>query len=124
MLSWLFRNLRRLFGKARAEPERDTFRRPAPPVRRRPTPWRGVAVSKGDMAQPVGPCWLPCHPRTRNQFKAEMICRSGHRLVLSKHRVAADGTVYPSVVCQAPGCSYHEIVRLVGWDAGDLSTLR
>jgi len=120
VLSWLFRNLRRLFGKAQAEPERSSFRTSTPPVRRRPAPWLGVAVVRGDAVHPVGPCWLPCHPRTRKQFKAEMICRRGHRLVLSKHRVAADGTVYPSVVCQTPGCSYHEIVRLVGWDGGDL----
>lgn len=50
-----------------------------------------------------------------------MICSRGHRLVLSNHRIKADGSVFPSVVCRARGCTYHEVVRLVDWDGGDLS---
>lgn len=92
-------------------------------IRRAEDSWPVVPVLKGDSTRPEGPCWLPCHPRTRAQFKAEMICASNHRLVLTGHRIAADGGVYPSVVCQAPGCGYHEYVRLLGWDGGDLARI-
>jgi hypothetical protein len=119
MLSWLYRKLRSLFSERHPAPAQ---RQPdsVSPSRRR-IDWPVVPVSKGDATRPEGPCWLPCHPRTRAQFKAEMICDSNHRLVLTGHRIAADGGVYPSVVCQAPGCGYHEYVRLLGWDGGDLA---
>jgi hypothetical protein len=45
-------------------------------------------------------------------------CRNGHTLRISGnvHSVAPDGTLSPSYVCTYPGCSFHEWVRLVGWD--------
>jgi hypothetical protein len=45
-------------------------------------------------------------------------CGSGHtlRMVSDVHTIAADGTVTPSYVCVATGCTFHEMVRLVGWD--------
>ena len=47
-------------------------------------------------------------------------CRSGHTLRMTGdvHTIAADGTVTPSYVCVATGCTFHEMVRLVGWDPG------
>ena len=65
--------------------------------------------------------WKPCHPSTISRFKAEVTCANGHGLTLKNHAVAADGRVYPSIVCLAPSCSYHEIVILDGWDFGDLA---
>ena len=35
----------------------------------------------------------------------------------SIHRVAEDGTVTPSYVCPVDGCTFHDWVRLVGFDA-------
>lgn len=65
--------------------------------------------------------WKPCHPSTLSRFKAEVTCANGHGLTLKSHAVAADGRVYPSIVCLAPACSYHEIVILDGWDFGELA---
>lgn len=47
-------------------------------------------------------------------------CSNGHtsRLSGSIHRVAADGTVTPSYVCPVTGCTFHDWVRLVGFDPG------
>ncbi|MCJ2086731.1 hypothetical protein MKK88_12110 [Methylobacterium sp. E-005] len=40
--------------------------------------------------------------------------------MLRDHTVEADGRVVPSIVCNAPGCDFHEIVRLEGWTGGRL----
>jgi hypothetical protein len=34
---------------------------------------------------------------------------------LSRHDIAEDGTVKPSVVCSHPGCTFHEYIKLDGW---------
>lgn len=34
---------------------------------------------------------------------------------LHDHTIADDGTVEPSVICPHPGCSFHEMVKLDGW---------
>ena len=46
-------------------------------------------------------------------------CANGHttRMTGSIHRVAEDGTVTPSYVCPVGGCTFHDWVRLVGFDA-------
>jgi hypothetical protein len=62
--------------------------------------------------------WIPCHPTTIQRFKATMACQNGHVLTLQAHTVARDGTVLPSVVCPAKGCSFHARVRLVDWTFG------
>ena len=64
--------------------------------------------------------WKDCNPRTRAVFKAELTCSAGHGVSLRNHSIAPDGAVHPSVVCMAPGCVFHEIVRLDGWTAGAL----
>lgn len=65
--------------------------------------------------------WIACHPSTRHVFKATMACPYGHVLTLRIHTIAKDGTVSPSVICSAPGCSFHEYVRLIGWTFGEVS---
>lgn len=67
---------------------------------------------------PPAMMWKPCHPRTREIFKAEMTCASGHAVSLKGHSVSADGAVWPSVVCLVPGCPFHDFVMLEGWNAG------
>jgi hypothetical protein len=47
-----------------------------------------------------------------------MTCTLGHGIVLKDHAVSENGNVRPSVVCNAPGCSFHEIVTLQGWTEG------
>lgn len=64
--------------------------------------------------------WKPSHPRTASRFKAHLTCAAGHGVTLRDHAVGADGSVRPSVVCMAPGCSFHEFVRLDGWSGGVL----
>ena len=44
-----------------------------------------------------------------------------HGLVLNGHRISEEGEVYPSVVCNAKGCEFHEFVLLEGWSQGALS---
>lgn len=65
--------------------------------------------------------WKACHPSTVSRFKAEMTCPYGHGMTLKGHAIDSDGTVRPSVVCPKPGCSFHEFVRLVDWDFGEVS---
>jgi len=62
--------------------------------------------------------WKASHPSTIRRFKAEVTCSHGHGIALRDHTVEADGSVVPSIVCKAPGCDFHEIVRLEGWRAG------
>jgi hypothetical protein len=64
--------------------------------------------------------WKDCHPRTRATFKAELTCSQGHAVSLRGHSIGADGLVSPSVVCLAPGCDFHDYVRLSGWSSGRL----
>lgn len=33
------------------------------------------------------------------------------------HEILSDGTVNPSVVCAQPGCTFHEYIKLEGWEA-------
>lgn len=45
-------------------------------------------------------------------------CRACKRVgFLVDHAIAPDGTVTPSVVCPSVGCTFHEFIRLEGWDA-------
>ncbi len=47
---------------------------------------------------------------------ATLVCSKGHAGLIAEHEVAADGTVTPSVVCTQDGCTFHEFVKLAGWD--------
>jgi hypothetical protein len=33
----------------------------------------------------------------------------------SNHEIASDGSVSPSVVCDGEGCTFHEYIKLEGW---------
>lgn len=51
---------------------------------------------------------------------AIVICPNGHNCAIgvpgiTRHTIASDGTVNPSVVCPEDGCGFHEFVRLEGW---------
>lgn len=88
-------------------------------------PWRGWRPVIGlecwkNAGQPPPLMWKACNARTRATFKAELTCSNGHGVSLRRHSIAADGRVLPSVVCLAPGCSFHDFVRLKGWSAGAL----
>lgn len=48
--------------------------------------------------------------------KATFVCPNGHQSSISKHTIADDGTVKPSVVCAYEGCTFHEHIKLVGWN--------
>lgn len=117
LLRMIFEIFRNLFvsGLPASTPETT---RPAPQNRwRRPvvhaTRWEGSQ-------RPPPLMWKDCSPRTRAVFKAEFTCNNGHGVSLRSHAIAADGTVHPSVVCLAPGCSFHDFVRLQGWTAGSI----
>jgi hypothetical protein len=38
-----------------------------------------------------------------------------HNMQISKHTIAPDGTVSPSVVCDYKGCTFHEFIKLEGY---------
>lgn len=80
-------------------------------------PLRSLARHHGD-GRPPRLQWKPSHPSTIARFKAEVTCSQGHGITLRDHTIEADGRVVPSIVCKQPRCSYHEVVRLEGWDAG------
>ena len=46
-----------------------------------------------------------------------VMCPTCHRLLTlgKNHRVAADGSVSPSLVCPHTPCAFHAFVRLEGW---------
>jgi hypothetical protein len=90
--------------------------RPAQPT------FRVVHVARFDQitSDPPKMHWSPCHPSVVKRFKASMTCAYGHSLTLGGHAIDADGTVHPSVVCPARGCSFHDFVRLDGWSFGDV----
>lgn len=111
MFGWL----RSLF---RGKPK-EGFAKPSRPVHR--FVWPIIDIPKFEQSGDPPPMhWKACHPSTVKRFKAEMTCSEGHGLVLKGHTVAVDGRVSPSVVCRAPGCSFHAFVRLAGWTFGNV----
>jgi hypothetical protein len=67
--------------------------------------------------QPANSWWL--HRLSDGRQQVITRCANGHIGSLGNHRIAADGTVSPSVVCQHPGCNYHEFIRLEDWKGGE-----
>jgi hypothetical protein len=112
-----FRDIARWFKGLLLQPAAQ----PAPerPQYERRYPLRRIPLYAGKGQPPAGH-WGPCHPSTMSRFKAQFTCTYGHAIVLSDHDVGDDGRVYPSIVCRAPGCAYHEIVILDGWTFGSL----
>ena len=47
-------------------------------------------------------------------------CEERYAVGYRRHAIAEDGTVSPSFVCVTPGCTFHEYIRLVGWNLGSL----
>lgn len=47
---------------------------------------------------------------------ATLVCSEGHYGSIPDHEIAEDGTVTPSVVCTQDDCTFHEHVKLVGWE--------
>lgn len=71
--------------------------------------------------------WMLTDPDTGNTvadlagigIKAFVRCpECGELSSLRKHSVAPNGTVSPSYVCPFPPCTFHEWVRLEGWEVG------
>jgi hypothetical protein len=46
-------------------------------------------------------------------------CNCGKIIRLLDHNVAADGTVSPSLWHDVPGCGWHVMGRLEGWERGE-----
>lgn len=51
-----------------------------------------------------------------NKRTALMRCPNGHIASLLDHVIDKDGFVNPSVNCPEGSCSFHNHVRLIGWD--------
>ncbi|SDO47683.1 hypothetical protein SAMN05444050_4230 [Afipia sp. GAS231] len=45
---------------------------------------------------------------------------TGFILTLRRHSIDLNGNVSPSVVCPAPGCNFHEFIRLDDWTFGEV----
>lgn len=39
------------------------------------------------------------------------------------HGIGIDGKVFPSLICDSAGCTWHDHVRLQGWTGGNLPNL-
>jgi hypothetical protein len=112
LIGLIIKFLRRLFGFA--------DRSQAPDVEAR---WTRPVVELAEWKSAGNPppmMWKQCHLRTRAIFKAELTCSNGHAISLRSHSIHADGMVSPSVVCRAPGCDFHDFVRLDAWSSGEL----
>lgn len=75
-----------------------------------------VAVPKCaplDFCRP-GPWWSPLSGELSPMIK----CPNDHKAFLTRHDIAADGSVSPSVVCPDDTCTWHVYVKLTGWDQG------
>ncbi len=63
--------------------------------------------------------WLPLtwhsYEALDGKRKAYMVDPTGCGLNLANHTIEPDGAVHPSVACQI--CSFHDYVRLLGWNA-------
>lgn len=60
--------------------------------------WRGVRI--GD----------------EKQHNANVCCPGcGNYYGMAAHKIADDGTVSPSVVCDYAGCAFHDFIKLDGW---------
>ena len=46
---------------------------------------------------------------------AVVTCINNHSRVIADHKISNHGEVSPSVVCTAQGCTWHEYIRLEGW---------
>ena len=124
MTRWLHALVRFLVGSARkadASPHHTNPAMPPAAVTRRDQqpryPLRSLSRHHGN-GKPPRLQWKPSHPSTIARFKAEVTCSQGHGITLPNHTIEADGRVIPSIFCKQPRCSYHEVVRLEGWDAG------
>ena len=114
MPRWLLRLVGLFGGEPRGTPHRREMQAP-----RRSFPIVPLPEHSGE-GSPPRLHWKASHPSTITRFKAQMTCARGHGIALRDHSVEADGRVFPSVVCNAPGCDFHEYVRLEGWSAGQI----
>lgn len=88
-----------------------------------------IGIPQGDRSADTFPqpgTWSPLmHPgRGNGLWSVLLCCPRGHRSHLT-HAIAADGTASPSVVCpgeraRGESCSFHDHVRLEGWEYGEL----
>jgi hypothetical protein len=59
----------------------------------------------------IGLCW--CVSSNTGQVCVRCVCR--HIFNLDLHTISNVGMVSPSVVCPYKGCTFHEMVMLVGY---------
>ncbi len=74
------------------------------------------------MAYPQSPefkrgTWRPWDFGPQGKTAAFICPKCGNLAMLIDHKIAPDGTVTPSVVCPHEGCTFHEFIRLEGWEA-------
>lgn len=77
--------------------------------------WRDVH-RRGDCLAAEGRFGSSCPFCGTAPDAALVTCPGGHCGLLDEHDIGPDGTVLPSVACGYAGCSFHDYVRLVGWE--------
>ncbi len=60
--------------------------------------------------------WKPAKFYMAAGMTATLVCSNGHAGLIDEHTIADDGTVSPSVVCTQDNCTFHEFVKLIGWN--------
>lgn len=88
-----------------------------------------VTIPKADSYSGPHPHWRTARPLAVDRRGRELdrfppgtltifVCPRGDEslIVSAKHGITADGVVTPSAVCPAKGCTFHEFIRLDGWE--------
>ena len=74
---------------------------------------RGVASS---VFEDPPNTWWPVR-KQNGDFIATYQCPANHCGLLDEHTIHDDGTVEPSVVCTQDNCTFHDRIKLLGWEA-------
>jgi hypothetical protein len=73
-----------------------------------------LAVPYGSDGDPRMLIWWGAR-RGDGSRTAMLRCSAGHTCSLADHSIDDAGRVFPSVVCPAEGCTFHEWISLAGW---------
>lgn len=50
------------------------------------------------------------------KLSASIVCSNGHYGIITDHLIGINGVVIPSVVCSEDGCTFHDMIKLEGWN--------
>jgi hypothetical protein len=54
---------------------------------------------------------------------ARVKCPQCQQWATLDHDIAANGAVYPSLICPTNGCGFHDVVMLAGWQRKEIRSV-